>query len=353
MSFTRESIQNLKFKIQNSKVKSILLIYTGGTIGMKTNAATGALVPFDFSQIDLEVPELHKFNAKISVHTFEPVIDSSNVQVEQWCELARLIEQSYDLYDGFVVLHGTDTMSYTASALSFMLRDLRKPVIFTGSQIPIGVLRTDGRENLVSAIEVAAAGVVPEVCIFFQNMLLRANRTTKYNAEHFNAFRSDNFPPLAEAGITIKYNTSLIAKSDTEMFSVVHRMCRDVVSLKVFPGLLPGVVDAILNIGGLRGVVLETFGSGNAPTSPWFIRAISDAVAKGIVIVNVTQCAAGSVDMAIYETGRELLATGVISGCDMTFEAAITKLMYLLGTDLPLERIKSYLNCSIRGEITV
>lgn len=334
--------------------KSVLLIYTGGTIGMKTDPATGVLMPFDFSQIESEVPELQKFNVRIDVHTFLPVIDSSNVQPVQWQELARLIERNYALYDGFVVLHGTDTMSYTASALSFMLRNLAKPVVFTGSQIPIGVLRTDGRENMVSAIEIAAAGVVCEVTVFFQNMLFRANRTTKYNAEYLNAFRSDNFPPLAEAGINIVYNTDdILPASPSEPFFVDTSIDDNVLSVKVFPGLRREYFETLLSIPTLRGLILESYGSGNAPTSDWFIAAVRRAVDRGVVVLNVTQCAAGSVDMALYETGRLLLAAGVVSGRDMTFEAAITKLMALLGSDRSPEIIKSWLKKSICGEITI
>lgn len=322
---------------------------------MKVNPATGSLAPVDFSEIACEVPELRKFKVQIDTVTFDPVIDSSNITPAQWVELAEVIEKNYELYDGFVVLHGTDTMSYTASALSFMFSNLRKPIVFTGSQIPIGVLRTDGRENLISAIEVAAAGVVGEVTIFFQNLLLRANRTTKYNSEYFNAFRSDNYPPLAEAGISIKYNMPYIERTHAcEPFRVTKSLCRDVVSLKVFPGIEPRVVNAVLSIKDLKGVVLETYGAGNAPTSRWFIDAIAAAINRGIVVLNVTQCAAGSVDMSLYETGRELLAAGVVSGGDMTFEAAITKLMCLLEQgNMDRDRLKIELKRSIRGEITV
>lgn len=322
---------------------------------MKENPATGALYPVDFSEIAREVPELHKFNATLDTITFDPVIDSSNVHPEQWIELARVIGRNYERYDGFVVLHGTDTMSYTASALSFMLSGLNKPIVFTGSQIPIGVLRTDGRENLISAIEVAAAGIVREVVVFFENLLLRANRTTKYNSEYFNAFRSDNFPPLARAGISIDYSRDLLLRvAADEPFEVIDELSTDVALLKIFPGIEPRVVNAILSIEGLRGVVLETYGAGNAPTEKWFTVAIGDAIERGIVVLNVTQCATGSVDMTIYDTGRELLDIGVISGKDMTFEAAITKMMYLISRCKgDVEEIKNRLKESIRGEITL
>ncbi len=322
---------------------------------MKQNPQSGALAPVDFSEIEREVPELHKFKIELTTITFSPVIDSSNVTHRNWVELATVIEENYHIYDGFVVLHGTDTMSYTASALSFMLYGLDKAVVFTGSQIPIGVLRTDGRENLISAIEVAASGQVTEVTIFFQNLLLRANRTTKYNSEYFNAFCSDNFPPLAEAGISIKYNKHLMLKpkSNTELVAV-KELCTDVATLKVFPGITPAVVDAILGIEGLRGVVMESYGAGNALTEQWFVNRVKSAVKRGIIIVNVTQCAAGSVDMSLYETGKELLKAGVIGGADMTFEAAITKLSYLLGQSrLSNKQVKNRLSKSIRGEITL
>lgn len=338
---------------------SILIIYTGGTIGMKTDAATGALVPFDFSGIYEEFPSLKRLNVDIDVHTMSPVIDSSNVAPENWVTLARLIRDNYDRYDGFVVLHGTDTMSYTSSALSFMLENLAKPVVFTGSQIPIGVLRTDGRENLITAIEIAGARIdgrpeVPEVSLYFQNRLFRANRTTKRSAEALSAFRSYNYPPLAEVGVNIAYNLPAIRRPERydEPLRIATQLSGGIELIKLFPGLDERMLQAMLSAPGLRAVVLETFGAGNAPTSEWFIRALEEAIARGVLILNITQCGGGMVSMELYETGLRLQRIGVLSGYDMTSEAAVTKLMYVLGLGLDAEATRDLLRRPLRGEFT-
>jgi L-asparaginase len=338
---------------------SILIIYTGGTIGMITEPLTGSLVPVDFKEISAQLPELRKFDFDISTYTFNPVVDSSDITPEFWVELAAVIEREYLKHDGFVILHGTDTMCYTASALSFMLEDLNKPVIFTGSQLPIGVLRTDGKENLLTAIEIAAETrngqpMVPEVCILFQNKLFRGNRTSKHNAEYFNAFVSENYPPLAEAGISIHYNYSAIHYPvNIKPLKVHTRLDDHVVILKLFPGIRKEYVIAVLTLPGLRALVLETFGAGNASTADWFIKAIHEACERGLIILNVTQCPAGSVNPGKYETSRLLHQSGAVNGRDLTTEAAVTKLMFLLGHDNDPVRVKEHLNESLSGEITV
>ncbi len=337
------------------------MIYTGGTIGMKQDDKTKALVPFDFSQIVREVPELKKFGYKIDTYSFDPVIDSSDITPTFWVELCKVIKNNYKKYDGFVILHGTDTMSYTASALSFMLENLEKPIILTGSQLPIGMLRTDGKENIISSIEIAAAkrgdgkAMVPEVCIYFESQLYRGNRTIKYNAENFRAFRSVNYQVLAEVGIHIKYNPHLInyPKSWGKQLKISDKLDTNVAILKIYPGIIKQAIDSILFSTWSKAIVLETFGSGNAPTSREFLESIKKAIKNGKIIVNVTQCQAGSVDMKAYATGASLEKLGVISGYDGTTEATLCKLFVLMGKYSDKEEIKKKMKQSLRGEITI
>ena len=339
---------------------SILIIYTGGTIGMIQNTETGALERFNFDHLPKHVPEVKQPNIEIDAITFNPPIDSSDMEPEMWSRIVTIIEKNYDKYDGFVILHGTDTMSFTASALSFMLEDLMKPVILTGSQLPIGALRTDGKENLITAIEIAAAKnadgtpVVPEVCVFFHEKLMRGNRTTKVNSESFGAFDSNNYPLLAMAGTEIQFYTRNIKKYIPGLkLKAHHEYNSNIIIFSLFPGIQQEVVEKVLGAKELKGIIFRTYGAGNAPQKKWLVDALAKATAEGKIIVNITQCAGGSVHMERYETGLQLLEAGVISGKDSTVEAAITKLMYLLGKDLPAEEIRHRMSISFAGEISM
>jgi len=325
---------------------------------MVNDPFTGTLVPIDFRHISDQVPELQRFGFNLGTITFDPVIDSSDVSPDTWIRIANTIFEEYDHFDGFVVLHGTDTMSYSASALSFMLSGLEKPVIFTGAQLPIGVLRTDGKENLITAIEIAAASenglpLVPEVCIYFENKLLRGNRTIKFSAEHFNAFTSPNLPPLAEAGLQIRYNRNLIRYPTVRRpLKVSAEFDTGVAVLRLFPGIGQAVVRSLLRTEGLHGLILETFGTGNGPTLDWFLGEIRSFIARGGIVLNVTQCQAGSVEMGLYETSAGLRSAGVISGRDITTEAAVTKMMILLGNSMPKVKTETLLSQSLSGEMS-
>lgn len=339
---------------------ALLLIYTGGTIGMKQDMKDLTLKPFDFSQILDEVPEIRKFAFKIDTYSFEPPIDSSDVEPSLWQDLARLIKEKYEDYDGFIILHGTDTMSYSASALSFMLDGLTKPVIFTGSQLPIGVPRTDGKENLISAVEIASAKdkdghpAVPEVCVCFDSLLMRGNRSTKVNSEVFRAFQSPNFPPLAEAGINIRYNNEYIRKPNDWYQSLTINTDLDtrVSILKIHPGITPEVVRNILCGKDTRAIIMETYGSGNAPTRDWFLDIVKESSAMNKIIVNVTQCLAGTVNMNLYANGKALERAGVIDGYDSTTESALAKLFYLMGKSRDNEWVKAMMSRNLKGEIS-
>lgn len=337
--------------------RKILLIYTGGTIGMINDPESGVLKPFDFTLIMDEIPELKRLDCQIEAKSFMEPIDSSNMTPDTWVKLVKIIEENYASFDGFVILHGTDTMAFTASAVSYMIENLKKPVVFTGSQLPIGIIRTDGKENLITAIEIASAyednkPIVPEVSVYFEYKLYRGNRTTKLSANHFNAFESFNYPNLAEAGITIAYNKDDILPIPADETVFRYGIENDIFILKLYPGISKKLVHHFFNAPEIKGVVLETFGAGNATSYSWFLEELKEAISKGIVIVNVTQCKMGSVDQSKYETGKGLADLGLISGGDMTSEAAITKLMYLLGNYDRNADIKSLFQQNLVGEIS-
>ena len=334
----------------------ILIIYTGGTIGMVNNPITGALIPFDFKQIQQNVPELARLNYELDVHSFDPILDSSNMDPTIWAELAAIIERTYHDYDGFVILHGSDTMAYTASALSFMLENLNKPVVLTGSQLPIGEIRTDAKENLITALEIVATkneglAMVPEVCIYFDYQLFRGNRSIKYNSEKFEAFLSPNYHILAEAGVNLSFYSNYIHPQAEEPLHVQSDFNANIGVLKLYPGITPQAVQAITK-SSVDAIVLETFGSGNTTTAQWFTDSLQDAIDNNKLIVDISQCQGGSVDLGKYETSKKLQQMGVISGFDMTFEATVTKLMYLMGLKLSNEEIARLMEQSLRGELT-
>ena len=338
----------------------ILIIYTGGTIGMIENPQTHALQPFDFSHLIDNVPKIKKLDYDIDNIQFDPPIDSSNMNPTHWRDIALAIEKHYDDFDGFVVLHGTDTMAFTASALSFMLENLHKPVIITGSQLPIGEVRTDGEENLITALQVAAAtddrgeALVQEVAILFENYLWRGNRSTKMSADNFDAFKSNNYPELAEVGLSIEFHRDRLYRTHSKRpLKVRTAMDTNVMFLELNPGITEQTLDYLLHAPGIKGIVLKTYGAGNSPSDKWFTSRIKDAVDRGVVIVNVTQCVNGGVNCSLYDTGNSLSAAGVISGHDITSEAAITKLMYLFGLGLTPENVKQYMDCDLCGEVTI
>lgn len=328
---------------------SVLLIYTGGTIGMY-KTSEGSLKPFDLDTLSTQIPELNTFDIEINVISIAQPIDSSNMSKEVWIQLVEIIEKEFNNYDGFVILHGSDTMAYTASALSFMLENLNKPVILTGAQLPIGVRRTDAKENIITSIEIAARSNIPEVCVYFEYRLMRGNRCTKANAEHFEAFKSPNFIYLAEAGLDIKYSPIKYNHTNKE-FKVHTNLCEEVLVLKLFPSMKKEYIAKVLDLP-YKGIILETFGAGNATTADWFLRAIQTAIHNGKLILNVSQCLSGSVSQGLYETSSKLEEIGVIGGKDMTTEAALAKMMYLLGTDYSQEEIKQHLQISLRGELS-
>ena len=335
---------------------NIFIIYTGGTIGMVKDE-TGTFVPFDFELIKRNLPDLSRLDYKLTVHSFEPIIDSSNMKPEIWIEMAQIIKDNYANYDGFVILHGSDTMAFTASVLSFMLEGLQKPVILSGSQLPIGEIRTDARENMMTALEIASAkqdgvSIIQEVCILFDNKLFRGNRSFKYNSAKFEAFRSPNYPVLVEAGIHLKYNTDALLNNINKEFILHTKLDNRVAVLKLFPGISAQTIKSVLD-SDVRSIVMETFGSGNTTTDSWFLDLLKGAIEQGKNILNISQCKVGSVELGRYETSQGLKAIGVLNGYDLTFEAAVTKLMYLQGELDDQKEVAYWAEKDIRGELTV
>lgn len=340
------------------KTPRILLIYTGGTIGMVRDEVTGCLRPFDFENILNNLPEVRSVRCHLDTFAFEKLLDSSNISPANWVEIATVVRERYERYDGFVVLHGTDTMAYTTSALSFMLSGLSKPVIFTGSQLPIGHLRTDAKENLITSLELASLTgedgmpVIREVCLYFQHELYRGNRCTKVNAEQFSAFASPNYPALAHSGVHLTVEKDLLLPRSYASFSLDTHLETEILILHVFPGISPQMVRYLLDYSQLKGVILLTFGSGNAPDTPGFLSAVKSVIARNIPVVNITQCTKGAVNQGDYQVSRSLVEAGVISGRDMTREAALAKMMHLLGHHYSMEEIRRYMQKNLRGEVS-
>lgn len=358
----RTLTENLYPELMNTPmtktVPKILIIYTGGTVGMIYDERLGTLRQLEFAEIKDNLPEIYRLGYHFYIYPFAPAMDSSDMTPEVWVALAEIIEENYQYYDGFVILHGTDTMSYTASALSFMLENLAKPVVLTGSQLPIGKIRTDARENIITAIEIAAArnargeAIVPEVCVYFDFRLFRGNRSRKYNAERFEAFYSMNYAHLAEAGVAIRFRSEFILPHPAGPFRVHKKLDPAIAVLKLYPGIPEATVKAVMNTPGARGVVLESFGNGNASTAPWFIGELARAIDRGVVVLNITQCDGGSVELGRYQTSKYLQEIGVTSGFDMTFEAAVTKMMFLFAEHTDPETVARLLQEPLRGELT-
>ena len=351
-------IVRLNTAAKSDITSSVLIIYTGGTLGMAYDES-GALVPFNFGQILEKIPNLTNMNVAITVISFPEPIDSSNVNMQHWVDMAYIIHENYDSYDGFVILHGTDTMAYSASMLSYMLKGLSKPVVFTGAQLPISAMRSDARENLMTALEIATAKangnpIVPEVCIFFNHMLVRGNRAKKVQSVHFDAFESENYPALAEAGIIIDYNYAAIKPfEEGKKLKYYSKLDNRVMVLKLFPGITSKILDSCFDIEDMRGVILETYGSGNSPSESWFINSLSRAVKKGLIILNVSQCNGGRVIQGRYQTSKDLKKIGILSGGDITTEAAVTKMMFLLANEKEDSEIRRKLITPMAGEMSL